>query len=116
MKQRLEAELVPITAALQRATEALPAPVRPVAAHIFDAGGKRLRPFLTVLLARLLGYAGEDIYELAVSMEMLHAATLLHDGARRPPIPASASPPPFWPETHCWPRPTGLWPATATRA
>ncbi len=79
MKQRLEAELVPITAALQRATEALPAPVRPVAAHIFDAGGKRLRPFLTVLLARLLGYAGEDIYELAVSMEMLHAATLLHD-------------------------------------
>lgn len=79
MKQRLEAELVPITAALRLAAEALPAPARPVAAHIFDAGGKRLRPFLTVLMARLLGYAGQDVYELAVSMEMLHAATLLHD-------------------------------------
>lgn len=79
MKKRLEAELPHITAALNAATEALPAPVRPVAAHIFSAGGKRLRPFLTVLTGRLLGYAGQDIYELAVSMEMLHAATLLHD-------------------------------------
>lgn len=79
LKSRLAAELPPLEAALQAATESLPAPVRPVAAHIFAAGGKRLRPFLTVLLARLLGHAGQDIYSLAISMEMLHAATLLHD-------------------------------------
>lgn len=79
LKQRLAEELPPIGAALARATEKLPEPVRPVARHILEAGGKRLRPFLTVLMARLLGDGGERIYDLAVTMEMLHAATLLHD-------------------------------------
>lgn len=79
LKKRLALELPHINAALDRAAQALPAPVRPVAQHIFDAGGKRLRPFLTVLTARILGYKDKDIYNLAVSMEMLHAATLLHD-------------------------------------
>lgn len=72
-------ELPPLEAALSRAAQMLPEPARPVARHIFSAGGKRLRPFLTVMLARLLGHGGEDIYDLAVAMEMLHAATLLHD-------------------------------------
>ena len=79
LKQRLAAEMPALEAALQGATLALPVPVQPTARHIFAAGGKRLRPFLTVLLARLLGYRADDIYPLAVSMEMLHAATLLHD-------------------------------------
>ena len=30
--------------------------MRPIARHIFEAGGKRLRPLLTILMARLLGY------------------------------------------------------------
>lgn len=54
LKLRLAAELPLMEAALKATTETLPAPVRPVAEHIFAAGGKRLRPFLTVLLARLL--------------------------------------------------------------
>ena len=79
LKQRLAAEMPALEAALHKAVHDLPAPVQPIARHIFDAGGKRLRPFLTVLLARLLGYQGEDIHQLGISMEMLHAATLLHD-------------------------------------
>ena len=79
LKARLALELPPINAALERAAQGLPEPVRPVARHIFEAGGKRLRPLLTVLTARLLGYERADIYDLAVTMEMLHAATLLHD-------------------------------------
>ncbi len=79
LKERLLEELLPIEEALEKATAQLPAPVKPVVEHIFSAGGKRLRPFLTVLSARLLGYAGKDIYDLAVTLEMLHAATLLHD-------------------------------------
>ncbi|WP_165177560.1 polyprenyl synthetase family protein [Desulfovibrio sp. ZJ369] len=79
LKARLALELPPINRALARAVDTLPEPVRPVARHIFEAGGKRLRPLLTVLTARLLGYAAEDIYELAATMEMLHGATLLHD-------------------------------------
>lgn len=79
LKQRLASELPLLEAALARAAQTLPEPARPVVRHIFAAGGKRLRPFLTVMLARLLGYSGDDIHDLAVSMEMLHAATLLHD-------------------------------------
>ncbi len=79
LKARLAQEFPLIEEALEKACTCLPQPVQPIAAHIFAAGGKRLRPFLTVLLARYFGYKGQDIYDLAVSMEMLHAATLLHD-------------------------------------
>lgn len=79
LKTRLAAELAPINKALDKACEVLPEPVRPVARHIFKAGGKRLRPFLAICTARLLGYDKDDIYGLAITMEMLHAATLLHD-------------------------------------
>ena len=79
LKARLALELPPINAALERAAQGLPEPVRPVARHIFEAGGKRLRPLLTGLTARLLGSERADISALAVTMAMLHAATLLHD-------------------------------------
>lgn len=79
LKARLALELTPINRALAQAVDTLPEPVRAVARHIFEAGGKRLRPLLTVLTARLWDYAAKDIYELAVTMEMLHGATLLHD-------------------------------------
>lgn len=79
LKKLLAQELEPINAALARAAQKLPEPVRPVARHILEAGGKRLRPFLTVLMARLFGNESKGIYNLAVTMEMLHAATLLHD-------------------------------------
>ncbi|MBU0945047.1 MAG: polyprenyl synthetase family protein [Proteobacteria bacterium] len=42
-------------------------------------GGKRLRPLLAVLSARLCGLQGEKIYDLAIAFEYLHAATLFHD-------------------------------------
>lgn len=57
----------------------MPASVQPVANHILDAGGKRLRPMLTVMMARLAGYTADDIYTVAASVELFHAATLLHD-------------------------------------
>ena len=79
LKARLALELPPINAALDRAEATLPGSVRPVAHHIFSAGGKRLRPLLVVLTARLLGRSDTDVYDLAVTLEMLHAATLLHD-------------------------------------
>ncbi len=68
-----------IDAALSANVASMPAPARRVAEHVLHAGGKRLRPLLTVLMARLMGYRGSDIYPLAATMEMLHAATLLHD-------------------------------------
>ena len=50
-----------------------------VTAHLVDAGGKRVRPMLTLASARLCGYAGADHQKLAATVEFIHTATLLHD-------------------------------------
>ncbi|WP_369928486.1 polyprenyl synthetase family protein [Leisingera sp. XS_AS12] len=50
-----------------------------VTAHLVEAGGKRLRPMLTLAAARLCGYEGEHHLKLAATVEFIHTATLLHD-------------------------------------
>jgi octaprenyl-diphosphate synthase len=50
-----------------------------LAAHLVAAGGKRLRPLLTLAAARLCGYAGLRHVQLAACVEFIHTATLLHD-------------------------------------
>ena len=50
-----------------------------VTAHLVEAGGKRLRPMLTLAAARMCGYAGTDHIKLAATVEFIHTATLLHD-------------------------------------
>ena len=50
-----------------------------LADHLIAAGGKRLRPLLTVAAARLAGGAGEGAHKLAAAVEFIHTATLLHD-------------------------------------
>ncbi len=50
-----------------------------LAGHIVAAGGKRLRPVLTLACARLCGYEGDRHVELAACVEFIHTATLLHD-------------------------------------
>jgi octaprenyl-diphosphate synthase len=51
-----------------------------LAAHIVAAGGKRLRPLLTLAAARMCGYAeGARHVNLAACVEFIHTATLLHD-------------------------------------
>jgi octaprenyl-diphosphate synthase len=51
-----------------------------VAKHLINSGGKRLRPMLTLAMARLAGYTREGHVKLAASVEFMHTATLLHDG------------------------------------
>lgn len=53
--------------------------VRQVAEYIISAGGKRMRPALTLLSARACGYSGTHHQELAAVVEFIHTATLLHD-------------------------------------
>jgi len=50
-----------------------------IARHILFSGGKRLRPLLMVLSARLCGYKGDYDKTFSIIFEYLHAATLLHD-------------------------------------
>jgi octaprenyl-diphosphate synthase len=50
-----------------------------LASHIVAAGGKRLRPMLTLASAQLCGYQGTRQVTLATCVEFIHTATLLHD-------------------------------------
>ena len=47
--------------------------------HALLNGGKRIRPLLCILTARLCSTPGKEIYPLAIAFEYLHVATLLHD-------------------------------------
>lgn len=56
------------------------APLIPqIAAHLIGAGGKRMRPLLTIAAARLFDYQGKHHHLLASTVELIHTATLLHD-------------------------------------
>jgi octaprenyl-diphosphate synthase len=50
-----------------------------LASHLVDAGGKRIRPLITLASARLLGGGGDKARKLAAAVEFIHTATLLHD-------------------------------------
>ena len=50
-----------------------------VTAPLVEAGGKRLRPMLTLAAARMCGYDGPYHVHLAATVEFIHTATLLHD-------------------------------------
>jgi octaprenyl-diphosphate synthase len=50
-----------------------------LARHLIDSGGKRIRPLLTLASARLCSYEGHLHLKLAMAVEFMHTATLLHD-------------------------------------
>jgi len=50
-----------------------------VANHLISSGGKRLRPMLTLAMAKLAGYSGDGHIKFAAAVEFMHTATLLHD-------------------------------------
>ena len=50
-----------------------------VTAHLVGAGGKRIRPLLTLAGADICGYGGDNDVKLAATVEFIHTATLLHD-------------------------------------
>jgi octaprenyl-diphosphate synthase len=56
-----------------------PEPVREVGAYVLEAGGKRLRPAILLVAARLLGYHGDRDVRYGAIVEMIHTATLVHD-------------------------------------
>ncbi|SEW30712.1 octaprenyl-diphosphate synthase [Aliiroseovarius sediminilitoris] len=76
----LKDEMAAVNALISQRMASKNAPRIPeVTAHLVDAGGKRLRPMLTLAAAKLCGYRGPYHIHLAATVEFIHTATLLHD-------------------------------------
>jgi octaprenyl-diphosphate synthase len=50
-----------------------------IGSHIMNSGGKRIRPQMAIISARMGGYTGPDAVTLSGAIECIHTATLLHD-------------------------------------
>jgi len=80
MAALLSAELTDVNSLIAQRMASEHAPRIPeVTAHLVGAGGKRLRPMLTLASARMCGYDGPYHVHLAATVEFIHTATLLHD-------------------------------------
>ncbi|SFT39309.1 polyprenyl synthetase family protein [Sedimentitalea nanhaiensis] len=80
LAQALAEEMAAVNRLIQQRMASEHAPRIPeVTAHLVEAGGKRLRPMLTLAAARLCGYDGPHHIHLAATVEFIHTATLLHD-------------------------------------
>ncbi len=82
--EQLAAEVAPEMAAVnamirERMTSEHAPRIPQVTTHLVEAGGKRLRPMLTLATAKLCGYEGVHHVHLAATVEFIHTATLLHD-------------------------------------
>jgi octaprenyl-diphosphate synthase len=76
----LASELTAVNALIKDRMASKHAPRIPeVTAHLVEAGGKRLRPMLTLAAAKACGYDGPYHIHLAATVEFIHTATLLHD-------------------------------------
>lgn len=80
LAHRLAEDLAAVNELIRERMHSEHAPRIPeVTAHLIEAGGKRLRPMLTLASARLMGYEGPYHLHLAAAVEFIHTATLLHD-------------------------------------
>nr|WP_113912486.1 polyprenyl synthetase family protein [Roseovarius dicentrarchi] len=77
---RFEAKMAAVDQLIRSRMESRHAPRIPqVTTHLVGAGGKRLRPLLTLAAADICGYSGDNDEKLAATVEFIHTATLLHD-------------------------------------
>jgi octaprenyl-diphosphate synthase len=72
-------EIQEIEAQIQKHLDSHAPLINTVADHILSSGGKRIRPLLLILSARLFGYPEKEYLLLGSLVEFIHTATLLHD-------------------------------------
>ncbi|HEV8475091.1 MAG TPA: polyprenyl synthetase family protein [Methylomirabilota bacterium] len=73
------ADLAAVEAEIRRELVSPVPLIQEMGGYIAGAGGKRLRPIVLLLAARLAGYHGPRAVRLACAVELLHTATLIHD-------------------------------------
>lgn len=79
VQELLEDDLEWVERALDEVSLSLQAPIDRTVAHLVSRGGKRIRPTAVLLSAACVGAISEPVRELAVVVELVHTATLLHD-------------------------------------
>ncbi len=79
LRALVAADLAAVNAEILRRLNSRVSLIPQLAQHLIAAGGKRIRPMLTLGCAKLCDYRGTHHIELAASVEFIHTATLLHD-------------------------------------
>ena len=79
MRRPVEADLEAVDARILENLESKVPLIRETGEYLISQGGKRLRPLLALLTARAFGYEGRAHVDVAVIIEFIHTATLLHD-------------------------------------
>ncbi|MDA8234018.1 MAG: polyprenyl synthetase family protein [Clostridia bacterium] len=64
---------------LQKAVEAPDPLLSETSAHLLNAGGKRLRPAFAILAGKAYNFEREKLLPIAVALELIHMASLVHD-------------------------------------
>lgn len=78
-QQHLPTDLQRVDAVINQAVQSDVALISQIGNYIIAAGGKRLRPIITILAGKSLGYDHDPLYSLAAMVEFIHTSTLLHD-------------------------------------
>ena len=78
-QRHLEADLNRVNRVVNRAVQSDVALISQIGTYIIVGGGKRLRPIITLLSGKVLGYDEDRLYALAAMVEFIHTSTLLHD-------------------------------------
>lgn len=72
-------DLVYIEKELERSLNSSSPIIRQASLHLLRAGGKRIRPIFVILSSKFGNYSLEDVAKVAVSLELVHMASLVHD-------------------------------------
>ena len=75
----IESELKSLEKVLEKSIRSEVELATQVTSYIVNSGGKRIRPTLSILIAKCLNFEGQELINLATAIELLHTATLIHD-------------------------------------
>lgn len=78
-QRHLDGDLGKVNLVINQAVQSEVALISQIGTYIISAGGKRLRPIITILAGKALGYDHDKLYSLAAMVEFIHTSTLLHD-------------------------------------
>lgn len=75
----IDQEIAEVEALMRRQADEAHPQLRAALEHLLNAGGKRIRPTLSLLTGKMLGAPPRPLIYLAAAAELLHTATLVHD-------------------------------------